>query len=179
MVPRLEFIHLIWSYLPGLPLALCMYLVIASATDVTTLLGPATTPALTLYFIIGPLTIGLYLDGFRHILPNWFPTKWKWLSIPKTELKKDTSGNVACGYSDQYIENLCAQTALTYVMYEFFGNMVISLILCAITFALFETPADIEYIAYRACGVLTVLSFIGMISFVRMNNKNIRGWFPE
>ena len=185
MVPRLEFVHLLWSYLPGFPLALCIYLVFASGLNPSGLLGPATDTVLTLYFIIGPLMAGLFLDGLRHILPNWFPSKWEWAPIPKDKLRKNTEGNIACGFSDQYIGDLCAQTALTYYMYEFFGNLILSLILCWVTLFFLEVSADLTMFGFGlktfgfvASIVVIVLCYICMIAFVRMNNENIKQWFP-
>ena len=176
MIPRLEFIHLLWSYLPGFPLAVCVYLGASSAVDSTILFGPANKIILTLYFLIVPLIIGLFLDGIRHTLPNLILPQWK--SLPKDQLKKDPLGNTTCGYSDLYIESLCAQTALTYCMYEFFGNIVLALVFC---WPLFPFLGGIVSLKLAIIGslVLIVLSYICMRAFLIMNNKNIESWFSQ
>ena len=183
MVPRLHFHYLLWSYLPGFPVALSIFLILNRLNISTNLIGNSGSILSTLYFVLAPLVCGLFLDGFRHIIPDisgnvcfaWLPS---WKDVPKSKLRTPADGGT-CAYPKECIEVILSTSSLTYCMYEFFGNFVIAILFSSITcywFFIDSLPINgLQLILISS--LLILLSLFCMKAFSRMQNEHINSWF--
>jgi len=117
-MPQIEFRFLVCSYLPGFPFALAFYFallhVLPTARD---------SNFFVLYFILVPLFLGLVFDAIRHGIELCKPI---WHEPDRQEMRNGTL------YGDSGLLHILSRSLNLYHVYEFFANLMISLLLTAI-----------------------------------------------
>jgi hypothetical protein len=148
MVPRLEFGYLLCTYLPSLPLSLVLLLIANELPD-HEVLKQYLKDHETLYFIVLPLLIGLFIDGTRHTLAGlclglqrrlMYGDKSLWrclvsnflksMSIfffwPRDDQYKDKMKKGRYNYEPEYFSRILTRFVVQHQLYEFFINFGIS-----------------------------------------------------
>ena len=120
--------EILWSYIPGLPISICLYYAFISPLTVSDP-NKFDIEIITVLFITVPLVVGLCLDGLRHFAALAFDQKGVfWDFTPRTDHEKLTN-HYKC---DVIISYILSRSILFYHIFEFFFNFSISLFLTAI-----------------------------------------------
>ena len=171
MIPKIDFGFLICSYLPGVPIAVALYV-----CQLRSVINDGDSSNGTMFLVLAPIICGLFLDAIRHTLGK-IPFKWMhkifgWELLPIDHMKMKNSK-----YLEAFFSSILSITATYYHLYEFFGNFLLSCLFAFPFFLLTDTAPAGKTTIYYFLAILSVLSLMGMWVFANEQKKNITHWF--
>ena len=138
-MPQIQFRFIVCSYLPGIPLAIAIYILWVKGHQLA--LTSSEDYFYISYFLIVPLFCGLVIDAARHfvedsverLLPNFF-LFWKRIEFEATQNLLNENGI-------HLLNEYNARCERYYYLYEFFLNAFMSLLISfCIVFLRGKTP---------------------------------------
>ena len=140
MIPGINFIYLVCTYLPGLPLALVIYYICEDKQIYFTTTKQVDMLSMTYYIMILPLIIGLFIDGTRHTV-SWYyqkGSKGEICSKPKWPfwpiIIKDDYVEIEKSSTQEATKAILSRFAIQHQIFEFFFNFGISMLIAYLLF---------------------------------------------
>ncbi|MGR3292722.1 MAG: hypothetical protein ACUZ9M_01740 [Candidatus Scalindua sp.] len=172
MIPKIDFGFLICSYLPGVPIAVALY--VTKLSSIINIDGGKTS---TIFLIVAPLICGLFLDAIRHTLGKisckCMHNKFGWEPLPKESMKENNTDK----YQEAFFSSILANTETNYHVYEFFGNSLLSCLFALLLFIFTGTTIAGMSTIYSILVILSILSLIGTWVFAHEQKENINKFF--
>jgi hypothetical protein len=162
-MPRISFNFLVCSYLPGLPLATIIYwLALRGHYD-----KGQNDYYFVLYFLIAPLFIGLFIDGFRHFLEETRKFErlfWVYPSIDEIPRIVENRGRESLEQYERTLDKL-------YPMYEHFWNTWISSAFTLFIGAFYFLFVDMSILDNSAIKFFAIVIVLILLFYIPLASK--------